>query len=131
VQAFIDRTAAPQSPIVQAGSYSVILVFSSLLLVPLRAPTPLPAEEEGGGGGLGEPLQLASSTAISSSSSGSGRGSAKDLSSSSSSQLSQQQQQQQLVASPATAEGKRSLIAQATRDDWCGKRLFCAFLCRE
>ena len=124
MQAFIDRTAAPQSPIVQAGSYSVILVFSSLLLVPLRAPTPLPAEGEGGGGGMGEPLQLASSTAISSSSSG-GRGSAKDLSSSSSSSLSQQQ----LVASPATAEGKRSLIAQATRDDWCGKRLVCAILC--
>ena len=127
MQAFIDRTAAPQSPIVQAGSYSVILVFSSLLLVPLRAPTPLPAEGEGGGGGLGEPLQLASSTAISSSSGGSGRGSAKDLSSSSSSSSSLSQQQ--LVASPATAEGKRSLIAQATRDDWCGKRLFCAISC--
>jgi hypothetical protein len=125
VQAFIDRTAAPQSPIVQAGSYSVILVFSSLLLVPLRAPTPLPAEGEGGGGGLGEPLQLASTT-MSSSSSG-GRGSAKDLSSSSSSSSSLSQQQ--LVASPATAEGKRSLIAQATRDDWCGKRLFCAISC--
>lgn len=38
--AFIDRTAAPRSGIVQAGSYSLIVVFASLLLVPLRAPAP-------------------------------------------------------------------------------------------
>lgn len=38
--AFIDRTAAPRSGIVQTGSYSLIVVFASLLLVPLRAETP-------------------------------------------------------------------------------------------
>ena len=38
--AFIDRTAAPRSAIVQTGSYSLIIVFASMLLVPLRAPPP-------------------------------------------------------------------------------------------
>ena len=42
VTAFVDRTAAPQSPIVLAGAIAVLVVFSSLLAVPFRAPMPPP-----------------------------------------------------------------------------------------